>query len=252
MWLCSCASPVCLEEMVLAPRKDLIVLRVGTYSCFTTNSSTYPPHEIFECAWYIFPMTYEAKKFNLPELKGLSEKQIKVHLALYEGYVKHVNLIMATIAAYGKTEDEGGKYAIAELRRRFAFEFGGMRMHEYYFSQFEGEKGGNPESGLAKAAAEKYGSGENFLAHIREVAGTRGIGWVVVYYDQVAKSIHTTFVADHELGQLAGLPILLALDLWEHAYMVDYVPAEKKNYIDAFFDNLNWTVIEERFEKAAA
>lgn len=198
-------------------------------------------------------MQYTAKQFNLPELKGLSEKQIKVHLALYEGYVKHVNLIQETLkgyAAYGDKATEGDKYAMAEMRRRLAFEFDGMRMHEYYFSQFEGEKGGSPESALAKAAAEKYGSGEAFLAHIKEVAGTRGIGWVVVYADPIGKTIHTVFVGDHELGQLAGLPIILALDLWEHAYMVDYVPAEKKTYIEAFFDNLNWSVIEDRFAKA--
>jgi superoxide dismutase, Fe-Mn family len=195
-------------------------------------------------------MTYSPKTFNLPVLEGISEKQIKVHLALYEGYVKNLNLLMATVAAYQNTDDEGGKYAIAEMRRRMGFEFDGMRMHEYYFSQFEGEKGGNPESGLAKAAAEKYGSGENFLKHIRDVAGTRGIGWVVVYADPMGKTIHTVFVADHEIGQLAGLPILLALDLWEHAYMVDYVPAEKKSYIDAFFANLNWTVVEKRFDEA--
>lgn len=195
-------------------------------------------------------MTYTAKTFSLPVLKGISEKQIKVHLALYEGYVKNLNLLMSTIAAYEKTDDEGGKYAIAEMRRRMGFEFDGMRMHEYYFSQFEGEKSGDPESGLAKAAAEKYGSGENFLKHIREVAGTRGIGWVVVYADPAGKTIHTVFVADHEIGQLSGLPILLALDLWEHAYMVDYIPAEKKNYIDAFFENLNWSVVEKRFDEA--
>ncbi|MHB8661022.1 MAG: superoxide dismutase [Minisyncoccota bacterium] len=195
-------------------------------------------------------MTYQTKTFDIPALKGISEKQVKVHLGLYEGYVKHVNLIMATIAAYQQTSDEGGKYAITELRRRLAFEFNGMRMHEYYFEQFEGEKGGDPASALAVAAKEKYGSGENFIAHIREVAGSRGIGWVVVYSDPKAKTLHTVFVNDHELGQLAGLPILLALDLWEHAYMVDYVPAEKKNYIDAFFANINWSVIEKRFEKA--
>jgi Fe-Mn family superoxide dismutase len=195
-------------------------------------------------------MTYTAKTFNLPVLEGLSEKQIKVHLALYEGYVKNVNLVMSTIAAYSQTDDEGGKYAIAELRRRFAFEFDGMRMHEYYFEQFLGTKGGSPESGLAKAAAEKYGSGEDFIKHIKAVAGTRGIGWVVVYSDPMAKTIHTVFVNDHELGHLAGLPILLALDLWEHAYMVDYVPADKKNYIDAFFANLNWSVVEKRFDDA--
>jgi Fe-Mn family superoxide dismutase len=193
-------------------------------------------------------MKYEARKFTLPELKGLSKKQIDVHLALYEGYVKHVNLIMEKIATMKDADAEGNAYAIAEVRRRLGFEFNGMRMHEYYFEQFEGEKGGSPESALAKAVHEKYESGEKFHAHVREVAGTRGIGWVVVYADP-GKQLHTAFVNDHELGQLAGLPVVLALDLWEHAYMVDYLPAEKKNYIDAFFENLNWKVCEDRFSK---
>jgi Fe-Mn family superoxide dismutase len=192
-------------------------------------------------------MTYTARTFNLPELKGLSKKQIDVHLALYAGYVKNVNLLMATIAAYQQTDDEGGKFAIAEMRRRLGFEFDGMRMHEYYFEQFEGEKGGDPKSALAAAAEEKYGSGENFIAHIKEVAGTRGIGWTVVYYDPRGKTLHTAWVDDHQLGQLAGLPVILALDMWEHAYMVDYVPADKKSYVEAFLDNLNWIVIEARF-----
>lgn len=199
-------------------------------------------------------MTYQPKTFNLPALQGISEKQISVHLALYEGYVKHVNLIMETLkgyAAYGDKATEGDKLAITELRRRFAFEFNGMRMHERYFEQFE--QGPTPltaESALVKAASAKYGSQDGFIAHMREVAGTRGIGWVVVYHDAAGAQLHTVFVADHELGQLAGLPIILALDLWEHAYMVDYVPAEKKNYIDAFFANANWSVAEKRFETA--
>lgn len=197
------------------------------------------------------PMTYTAKKFALPELKGLSPKQIEVHLALYEGYVKHVNLIMEKIAQYTEQDATGNAYAIAELRRRLGFEFDGMRMHEYYFEQFEGEKGGSPDSALAKAAAEKYGSGENFIAHIKDVAGTRGIGWVVVYADPRGNTLHTAFVNDHELGQLAGLPVILALDLWEHAYMVDYVPAEKKTYVEAFLDNVNWSVVEARFDEAS-
>ncbi len=199
------------------------------------------------------PMTYTTKTFNLPVLEGLSEKQIKVHLALYEGYVKHVNLIMETLAgyaSYGDKATEGDKYAIAEMRRRFAFEFDGMRMHEYYFEQFErGVTASNAGSALTSAVAEKYGE-KGLLAHIKEVAGSRGIGWIVVYKDTRASTIHTVFVNDHELGQLAGLPIILALDLWEHAYMVDYVPAEKKRYIDAFFANLNWSVVEKRFDEA--
>lgn len=194
-------------------------------------------------------MTYSSKTFNLSTLKGISDKQMKVHLALYESYVKHVNLIMEKIKTLKEADAEGNAYLIAELRRRFAFEFDGMRLHEYYFEQFEGGQTSLTEGGaLAVTARAKYGSGENFIKHIREVAGTRGIGWVVVSGDSRANTIHTVFVNDHELGQLAGLPILLALDLWEHAYMVDYPPSEKKNYIDAFFANLNWSVVEKRFE----
>lgn len=193
-------------------------------------------------------MTYTPKTFNLPTLAGISEKQVKVHLGLYEGYVKSVNLIMEKINALKAADAEGNAYIISELRRRFGFEFDGMRMHEYYFEQFDGSPA--PRTGgdaLEKAVAHKY-EDQGLEAHIREVAGARGIGWVVVYADPSADTLHTVFVNDHEVGQLAGLPIILALDLWEHAYMVDYVPAEKKNYIDAFFANINWGVVEKRFE----
>lgn len=198
------------------------------------------------------PMTYSPKTFNLPTLQGISEKQVKVHLALYEGYVKHVNLIMEKLAFVRAGELSLDPYLVAELRRRFAFEFDGMRMHELYFAQL-GNGGRRTEDGsaLAATASAKYGNGiDGLVAHVREVAGTRGIGWVVVYADPSVETLHTVFVNDHEVGQLAGLPILLALDLWEHAYMIDYVPAEKKNYIDAFFANLNWSVVEKRFDEA--
>ena len=199
-------------------------------------------------------MTYPTKTFNLPVLTGISEKQIQVHLALYAGYVKQVNLLAETLkgyAAYGDTASDGDRFAIAELRRRFAFEFDGMRMHEYYFSQFEQGSTSLIEGGaFATAIVEKYGD-QSLEAHVREVAGSRGIGWVVVYADPIAHTLYTVFVNDHEMGGLVGLPVLLALDLWEHAYMVDYVPADKKNYIDAFFANLNWGVIEKRFEVAS-
>lgn len=194
-------------------------------------------------------MTYTTKTFNLPELSGLSAEQIKVHLGLYAGYVKHVNLIPEKIAQLAKENKLENQYLIHELRRRFGFEFNGMRMHEYYFEQFENEATErDANSALEKATTEKYGNGENFIAHIREVAGSRGIGWVVVYADPRANTIHTVFVNDHEVGQLAGLPVLLALDMWEHAFMVDYAPSEKASYIDAFFANLNWQTIEARFE----
>jgi Fe-Mn family superoxide dismutase len=198
-------------------------------------------------------MTYTQKTFDLPALSGISEEQIKVHLGLYEGYVKHANLIMEKLGAVRSGELALDPYIVAELRRRFAFEFDGMRMHEYYFEQFEGSQTSlGSDNALAQAAAEKYGSSDAFIAHIKEVAATRGIGWVVMYWDARGKTLHTTFVNDHELGQLAGLPIILALDLWEHAYMVDYRPTTKGDYIAAFFDNFNWSVALKRFLSAQA
>lgn len=196
-------------------------------------------------------MTYTARTFALGELKGISKKQLDVHLALYEGYVKHTNLILSTIKELRDADPEKNAYVINELRRRLGFEFDGMRMHEYYFEQFEGsDKAPSTTSPLQDAAIERYGSVEGFVSHMKEVAGTRGIGWVVVYFDPADRILHTAFVGDHELGQFSGLPIILAIDLWEHAFMVDYVPAEKKNYVDAFFENLTWSVIEKRFAEA--
>lgn len=193
--------------------------------------------------------TYTPQIFSLPELPGLSEKQIKVHIGLYEGYVKHINVLREQIKDLEALDKEKYAYAITETRRRLGFEFNGMRMHEYYFTQFEsGAVTCNTESGFAKGVSEKYGSVENFITHFTSVAMSRGIGWSILYYDPIGNTPHTAWVTDHELGQLGGLPILLALDMWEHAFMVDYVPAEKKNYIEAFLKNVNWSVVEKRFD----
>lgn len=197
-------------------------------------------------------MAYTARTFEFGELKGISKKQVEVHLALYEGYVKHTNLILSTIKELREADCEKHAFVINELRRRLGFEFDGMRMHEYYFEQFEGaDKLPADSSPLKDAAEERYGSWDGFISHIKEVAGTRGIGWIVVYFDAADRMLHTAYVGDHELGQFAGLPIILAIDLWEHAYMVDYVPADKKKYIDAFLGNLTWGVCEGRFSRAA-
>lgn len=189
---------------------------------------------------------YTPKIFDLPELAGISKKQIDVHLALYQGYVKHTNLILEKIEKLRAEDATENAYLINELRRRLGFEFDGMRMHEYYFEQLEGGANAISTGTFATLAEQKYGGWNEFLAHLGEVAGTRGIGWVVVYFDSVANTLHTAFVNDHELGQLSGLPIMLAIDLWEHAFMVDYVPAEKKTYVDAFLANVNWGVVEAR------
>ena len=193
-------------------------------------------------------MTYTARSFSLPELAGLSKDQVAVHLGLYEGYVKHTNLILETIQKLRTEDAEGNAFQINELRRRLGFEFDGMRMHEYYFEQLEGGSAPVPESALLEKASARYGSWDAFVAHLKEVAGTRGIGWTVVYYDPSVDTLHTAWIDDHQLGQLSGLPIILAIDMWEHAFMVDYKPTEKKSYVEAFLGNLNWHVAESRLQ----
>ena len=194
-------------------------------------------------------MEYKVQEFNIPEVKGLSEKQLEVHLGLYAGYVKHANLARELIADLGK--DEKNAYAVTELRRRYSFEFDGMRMHENYFEQLEGGANEIDGSGkLAQFVSQKYGDWNGFIDHFKAVAGSRGIGWVVLYADDKVGTPHITWVGDHELGTLSGLPILYAMDMWEHAFMVDYLPSEKAQYVQAFLDNTNWEVVEKRLTKA--
>ncbi len=194
-------------------------------------------------------MAYQEQQFALPALQGISPKQLEIHLKLYGGYVKFFNHLQEVEAELMK-DSEKNAYALSEVHRRLAFEFDGMRMHEYYFSQWEGGPQALDEGGgLAASLTRQHGSLAAWEANFRAIGMMRGIGWSILYFDDKAGQFINAWVGDHELGQLAGLPIILAMDMWEHAYMVDYTPAEKKNYVDAFFANLNWTVPQERFSK---
>ena len=192
---------------------------------------------------------YAAQKFDFGQLEGISEKQLDVHLKLYEGYVKFLNALQDSQKDLMR-DSEKNAYALSEVTRRIGFEFNGMRMHEYYFAQWTGpstELG--MDSALGKALSTQYGSMEVWEAEFKAVSMMRGIGWTILSYDPPTKTFLNHFVADHELGQLNGTATILALDLWEHAYMVDYLPADKKKYVEAFFKNLNGNLAETRFQK---
>lgn len=192
-------------------------------------------------------MSYTPRTFTFGALDGISQKQLDVHIKLYEGYVKFLN----TLEEKQKElmEDlEKNAYALGEVTRRIGFEFDGMRMHEHYFSQWEGPSTPlGTDSSLGQALSQQYGSLDAWMAQFRGVAMMRGIGWALLSYDRVGKKFFNHFVADHELGQLNNTDTILALDMWEHAFMVDYVPAEKAKYVEAFFKNLNGAVVEKRF-----
>lgn len=195
-------------------------------------------------------MIYEPMTFSFPAIAGISEEQLAIHVALYEGYVKHVNVIQTKIKELTEADAEGNAYLVSELRRRFAFEFDGVRMHELFFAQLIAGSSVPSEGELTRLAIQKYGSWEGFTKHIASVALSRGIGWAVVAYDSVQQTLHTVFVGDHEVGQLAGLPILFVIDMWEHAFMVDYRPATKKEYVEVILQATDWKMVEERLLKA--
>lgn len=188
---------------------------------------------------------YTPRTFSIPSLQDISEETITLHLGLYEGYVKHVNLIKEKIAAYSE-DKTNNSYAIAEMQRRLGFEFGGMKNHEAYFEQFEGGPKPLPEGKLKTLIETQGGSLESFFIHFKDVAMTRGVGWAMLYHDTEANTLVTTWVDEQHLGQLPNTKIVLALDMWEHSYMRDCLPAQKKDYIEAFFANLNWEVVAGR------
>jgi Fe-Mn family superoxide dismutase len=191
--------------------------------------------------------TFEEMKFNIGELVGISLDSVTEHLKLYSGYVKHANLILSKIEEMSK-DSETNAYALGELQRRFGFEFDGMRNHEYYFKSLEGGAAAITEGGALHAAiTEEFASFDAWLARFKAIALTRGIGWAILYYDKTTGRLLNTWVDEQHLGHLTGLSPILALDVWEHAFVPDYKASGKKMYVEDFFKNLNWSVIEENF-----
>lgn len=192
-------------------------------------------------------MSYTAKKFKLPEVPGISKKQFDLHIKLYEGYVAHVNKLMEQMNTMAESGDTFS-YSISELRRRLGFEFNGMRLHELYFGALEGgSKTLLGDTKLYEALASQYGSFSAWL-EIYTKLSARGPGWAILNYDPEGEHFFHTWVAEHEIGQLATLPAIIAVDHWEHAYLVDYTPAEKSAYVEAYLKALNWETISERFD----
>ena len=194
------------------------------------------------------PERYTVRQFQIPELKGISRKNVHEHLELYAGYVKFSNHIVKRIQDLPK--DEENAYELSLLQRRFAYEHAGMRNHELFFEQFEGGPSAcAPEGPFLKQVAADFGSLEELVKCLTGIAMTRGIGWTMLYYCTSTGKLIPHWVDEHHLGLLGGPRTLLALDMWEHAYVYDYATSEKKKYVEAFFENISWIKIEARFGK---
>ena len=191
-------------------------------------------------------MAYEQKNFDgILGMEGFSDALLKNHFGLYGGYVSNTNKLAETLAAMGK-EGKAGTPEYAELKRRFGWEFNGMRLHELYFGNMrKGGKALDAKSTLAKKIGEDFGSCENWEKDFRGAGGMRGIGWVILYYDKMGKRLFNAWINEHDAGHLSGCVPLLVMDVFEHAFMLEY--GKKPDYINAFMKAADWDTVSKRF-----
>ncbi len=191
---------------------------------------------------------YQPMEFALPAIDGISEKTIETHLGLYKGYVTHLNMQYQKIKEMCEQE-AGTTITVSALTRRIPFELAGVINHERYFGALEGGATSLSEgSAFSAIVREQFGSLDEFKMAIQHTAAVmRGVGWVIVAYDSARSALHIYWVVDHELGNV-NLPTVVALDMWEHSYMLDYLPSDKGKYVSAYLDAVNWHYVEKQFD----
>jgi superoxide dismutase, Fe-Mn family len=191
---------------------------------------------------------YEAQDFSrLKGMKGFSDKALDLHFALYQGYVKNTNLLFEELRKLAE-ENQTQTPVYAELKRRFGWEFDGMRLHELYFGNLGGKEPLGPDSRLMQKIVENFGSYEKWAADFKATGAMRGIGWVVLYEDPKNGRLFNTWINEHDVGHLSDCRPLLIMDVFEHAFLTDY-GLKRGEYIQAFFDNIDWQAAESRLGK---
>jgi superoxide dismutase, Fe-Mn family len=200
-------------------------------------------------------VVYKPQTFNLSGLNGISDGTLAMHFKLYEGYVTNTNILNEQLAEMMKGEVTAKEMPVySELTRRLGFEYNGMVLHEWYFGNMKIGGGGDPDKSSAfyKAVEASFGSFENWKKIFVTVGKMRGVGWAACYQDPVNGQLSNHWINLHETGNVAGFNPILIMDVWEHAFIRDYAPADRPKYIEAFFSNINWAACDERLAKGGA
>src|SRR5256884_4324608 len=200
--------------------------------------------------------SYKAREFNLSGLIGISDETLEMHFKLYEGYVKETNKLTEGITKFIQdgNVDQEEMPAYSELNRRLGFEFNGMVLHEYYFDNLKTRGGtGDPgsTSSFRKAAEQSFGSYDIWKAEFVGIGKMRGVGWAICYENPANGRLSNHWITLHETGNVAGFNPVLVMDVWEHAFILDYKPADRPKYIEAFFSNIDWSTVEKRLHGQA-
>ncbi|HSE31413.1 MAG TPA: superoxide dismutase [Pyrinomonadaceae bacterium] len=199
---------------------------------------------------------YKPRQFNLSGLNGISDETLEMHFKLYEGYVKETNNLSERINEFiadGKVDQEELP-AYSELTRRLGFEYNGMVLHEYYFDNLKSGGGtGDPTKSteFVKAAESAFGAYDIWKADFVGIGKMRGVGWAICYQNPANGRLSNHWITLHETGNVAGFTPILVMDVWEHAFLLDYKPAERPKYIEAFFSNIDWNAVEGRLGKTS-
>ncbi len=191
--------------------------------------------------------TYQAQDYSrILGMEGISDQTLQNHFKLYQGYVTNFNTLMTRSH---ELFDEGKERSVdnAEIRRRVGFEFCGMRLHEYYFENLKGNGQLEQKSWIAQQIKQDFGSFENWKKDFTAIGAMRGVGWAILFYDTMQDHLMNTWITLHQENILPGVQPLLVMDVWEHAFMLDY-GLERAKYIEAFYANLNWQEVARRFE----
>lgn len=198
---------------------------------------------------------YRVKSFNLHGLQGLSDRTLDMHVALYEGYVKAANALTNEISEFLKDGrvDQEEMPAYSELTRRLGFEYNGMVLHEYYFGNLCKDASARPpsDSAFLRAAEESFGSYERWKTEFVSVGKMRGVGWAICWQHPSSRRLSNHWTTLHEHGNVAGFVPILVMDVWEHAFLLDYPPSRRGDYIDAFFTNIDWKAVDRRIRGEA-
>lgn len=200
--------------------------------------------------------SFQAKEFKLSGLHGISDQTLEMHFKLYEGYVKETNRLTEKIWEFLKDGhvDQEEMPAYSELTRRLGFEYNGMVLHEYYFGNMTKGGLGDPgkQSNFYKAAQASFGSYDIWKADFVSIGKMRGVGWAICFQNSKGGRLTNLWVTLHEMGNVAGFEPVLVMDVWEHAFLLDYKPAERPKYIEAFFANIDWNVVGDRLKVDAS
>jgi Fe-Mn family superoxide dismutase len=197
--------------------------------------------------------SYQPKQFNLSGLNGISDRTLEMHFKLYEGYVKNTNELTEQLLERAH-KGQVGTHEYSEMTRALGFEYNGMILHEYYFGNLKARGPDQPAAGSAIMAAigRSAGDWETWLKDFKAIGNMRGVGWAITFQDPMTERLSNHWITLHQEGNPAGFRPILVMDVWEHAFLLDYKPAERAKYVEAFFSNIDWDAVNARLQTAKA